>query len=121
MGMHEVNDCRHELRNVAGIAVVVCTTCQASEWWDTDGYVDPTEGVARVFGDYELTGTLPGIGAPAPLVLSYRAPDAKQSERLGAFPLREWVRIHDGLWLSHDGDTLLLAPTDRSVIRTFAG
>lgn len=119
--MHDAFTCRHQIQTVEDLAVVVCTTCQTTEWWDSTRLLDATEGVARLFGEFELTGTLEGVGSPSPLVLTYRAPNAAARRSLRVFPINQWIRVHDGLWLSHDGSTLLLAPTDRSIVRSFAG
>ncbi len=108
--------CVHELRQVAGIGVVACGECQTVDWWDTRGLVEPTAALQRLFGDLELEGTLPGLAAPAPEVLVYRA-DARKARRvLDVFPKRVWLRAHPGLWMSHDGERLLLAPVDRNLV-----
>lgn len=119
--MHDAYTCRHHLQTVGDLAVMVCATCQTTEWWDGSGLIDATEGVARLFGEFELIGTLKGVGAPAPLVLTYRAPSDEARRSLKVFPPHEWIRVHDGLWLSHDETSLLLAPADRTVVRSFAG
>lgn len=119
--MHDAYTCRHTVQTVGDLAVVVCTTCQTTEWWDNSGILDATEGVARLFGEFELIGTLKGVGAPSPLVLTYRAPTAAARASMSVFPPHEWIRVHAGLWLSHDETTLLLAPTDRAIARSFAG
>ena len=108
--------CVHELQQVAGIGVVACADCQTVDWWDAAGVVDSTAALQRLFGDLELEGTLPALAAPAPEVLVYRADGRRARKVLGVFPRRVWLRAHPGLWLSHDGERLLLAPTDRSLV-----
>lgn len=103
------------------LAFIVCTSCQTTEWWSRHGWIPAAEGIRALFGDFELTGALPGVGAPASLVLTYRPPSRDHRSRMTMFPIREWVQIDESLWLSHDGETLLLAPTDRSVASNFAG
>ncbi len=55
---------------------------------------------------------MPSLHAPAPNVLAYRAPTRRTRTRLEAFPIRQWLLVSDGLWLTHDGTMLLLCPTD---------
>lgn len=108
--------CMHELRHVAGVGVVACDTCRTIDWWGESGLVDATEALQRLFGDLELVGRLPALAAPAPEVLVYRATGRRHRRHLGAFPANVWLRAHPSLWLSHDGECLVLAPTDRSVL-----
>jgi hypothetical protein len=120
-GMHDAFNCRHHLQPVGDLSVMVCTTCQTTQWWDGRGLIYPADGVARLFGEYELIGTLPAVGGPTSVILTYRAPNGSARQHLAAFPVNTWIRIDNGLWLSHDGTTLLLAPADRHVASNFAG
>lgn len=73
--------------------------------------LDPSEGMATLFGNFELVGLLPAVRAPGDEVLMYRAPGRKGRGSLEAFPAHVWLRVDENLWLSHDGENLLLAPT----------
>lgn len=110
-----MSTCIHELRQVAGVGVVACEACETIDWWGETGLIDATEALRRLFGDLELVGRLPALAAPAPEVLVYRASTRRHRRHLGVFPEHVWLRAHPGLWLSHDGESLVLAPTDRSV------
>ena len=80
-----------------------------------DGTVlDPDEGMARLFGRFELVGRLPAVGSPGPEVLMYRPPSSRHRSCLSELPARMWLRVQPHLWLTHDGDHLLLAPTGAS-------
>ncbi|MDP8958333.1 MAG: hypothetical protein M3N51_03830, partial [Actinomycetota bacterium] len=68
--------------------------------------------LARLFGEFDLVGRLPALRAPAPEVLVYRPPNRRAASRLAAFPRLSWLEAAPDLWLSHDGDHLLLAPID---------
>jgi hypothetical protein len=103
--------CRHRPVEVAGIQVVACDECDTVEWWGATGALDPAEGMAALFGDFRLVGRLPTVRAPGQEVLMYRAPGRKTRTYLGAFPSHVWMRVDTHLWLSHDGEHLLLVPT----------
>jgi hypothetical protein len=110
--------CTHELTQVAGVGVVACPTCATIDWWGPDGLVDPTEALQHLFGGFELEGSLPALAAPAPKVLVYRPTSRRDRRHLEAFPIRTWLSAHPGLWLSHDGERLVLAPVDRQIVDT---
>jgi hypothetical protein len=101
---------------VAGIGVVACAECQTVDWWDAGGLVEPTAALQRLFGDLELEGTLAALAAPAPEVLVYLTGGRKARRVLEVFPRRVWLRAHPGLWMSHDGERLLLAPVDGDLV-----
>jgi len=67
--------------------------------------------MAALFGNFELVGRLPAVRAPGDEVLLYRAPGRKEQGSLEAFPAHVWLRVDEYLWLSHDGEHLLLVPT----------
>ena len=96
--------------------MVACAECQTVDWWDAGGLVDPTTALQQLFGELELEGTLAALRAPAPEVLVYRAGGRKARRTLEIFPRRVWLRAHPGLWMSHDGERLLLAPVDRTLV-----
>ncbi len=110
--------CTHELEQVGGLGVVACPACATIDWWGPDGVVEPTEALQRLFGGFELEGRLRSLAAPAPTVLVYRPTSRRDRRHLTAFPKHTWLAAHPGLWLSHDGEHLVLAPTDRRVVDT---
>ena len=105
-------NCRHNVIWEGSIGVIACDVCGAVEWWADGSPLDAAEGMARLFGRYELVSTMPSLGAPAREVLAYRPPSRRTRTRLDAFPTHQWLQVAQGLWLSHDGSTLLLCPTD---------
>lgn len=104
--------CFHVPVAVAGVEVIACSSCCEVEWLRANRPIDPDEGMAAIFGDFELVATLPALAAPSPEVLLYRPSGKGQRDRLRSFPAEVWLRATPELWLSHDGDHLLLAPTD---------
>lgn len=110
-------ECRHNIIEVAGTGVVACRSCGEVEWWSTDRLLDPAEGMARLFGQFDLVRTMPAVRAPAAEVLVYRAPNRRARKSLTPFPSGVWLEAHPGLWLTHDGENLLLAPTDPNLAR----
>jgi hypothetical protein len=79
------------------------------DWRDSVGEIDPNEGMAALFGNYELVATLDAVGSPAPEVLVYSAPSIRKRRNLLPFPKNSWVKAAPDLWLTHDGENLLLA------------
>ena len=73
------------------------------------------EAMAALFGNFEMVGELDALGAPAPRVIAYRPPSNRKRANLDAFPRRIWLRASPDLWMSHDGESLLLAPTRQIV------
>lgn len=104
--------CDHQPRTVAGIEVATCSACLTIEWWGQGRPLDPAEGLARLFGEFDLVDRIPAVHAPAPEILVYRPPQRRARSRLGVFPELVWLEAAPDLWLSHDGTHLLLAPTD---------
>jgi len=103
--------CLHQPVAVAGIRVVACEECGIVEWFGAQRPLDPTEGMAALFGDFHLVGRLPAVRAPGREVLLYGAPGRKARACLEAFPAHVWLQVDTTLWLSHDGEHLLLVPT----------
>lgn len=95
---------------MAGIEVVACARCGTVEWSGPTRSLDPAEGMAALFGNFRLVGRLPAVQAPGREVLMYRAP-GKARAHLEAFPAHVWLHADTNLWLSHDGEHLLLVPT----------
>lgn len=90
---------------------MACAGCGLVEWFGSTRPIDPAEGMARLFGRFELIDKLPAVRAPGPDVLMYRPPNRGARTRLAAFPAHVWLRVDDQLWLSHDGRYLMLVPT----------
>ncbi len=91
------------------IAVSGCPDCGGVEWFSDAGPVDPAEAMAHLFGSYDLIGPLDALGSPAPTVLAYSPPSARKRKNLDALPEKVWLKAGPNLWLSHDGNVLLLA------------
>lgn len=108
-------DCQHQPVRVGRVDVVACEVCATVEWQSIVGPLDPDEGITAVFGSFEMVGRLDALGGPSPQVIAYRPPSGRKRANLDAFPRRVWLRASPDLWLSHDGETLLLAPTRQIV------
>ncbi len=114
MQLRRLDGCEeHKPIAVAGLMVSACARCRQVDWLDGDVEVDPSEGMATLFGSYEIIGSLDALGSPAPEVLVYRAPTIKKRRNLTAFPKGHWVKVTPDLWLTHDGEKLLLATNHR--------
>lgn len=106
-----MSQCDHRPVRIGRIDVAACPACAVVEWNSIVGPVDPAEAVAALFGNYEMIGQLDALGSPAPRVIAYRPPNGKRRAHLDAFPMNVWLYAGAELWMSHDGSTLLLAPT----------
>lgn len=105
--------CEHRPVWVGRIALSACAECATVEWFSSEGPVDPAEAIAALFGSYDLIGPLEALAAPAPQVLAYSPPSLRTRSHLEALPLRVWLKAGPHLWLSHDGEVLLLATTQK--------
>ena len=105
------NTCAHQPTGVAGIEVVACAECGKVEWLGRTRALDPAEGMAALFGEFRLVDRLPAVRAPGREVLMYRGPGRTARAYLKAFPPHVWMKVDANLWLSHDGEHLLLVPT----------
>lgn len=105
------NRCLHKPVEVAGLRVTACVECGSVEWSGRYRPLDPAEGMAALFGQFDLVGRLPAVSAPGSEVLMYRAPNRRVKAYLRAFPAHVWLEVDTNLWLSHDGEHLLLVPT----------
>jgi hypothetical protein len=103
----------HRFSPVGDVRVAACEKCHRVEWQDGCGDIDPAEGMAALFGSYELIGKLDALGSPAPEVLVYSPPSARKRKNLAPFPMRVWVKPAPDLWLTHDGENLMLATNHR--------
>ncbi len=103
--------CEHKPIWMGRIAVVGCADCRQIEWFSSAGPIDSAEAIAALFGNYDLVGPLDALGAPAPQVLVYAPPSNRKRKNLDALPKRVWLKSGPHLWMSHDGEMLLLATT----------
>ncbi len=71
--------------------------------------------MAYLFGNYDLIGHLEALGGPTSSVLAYRAPSPRKKAHLDVLPKHVWLEVGPRLWLSHDGEVLLLA-TDHQLL-----
>jgi len=108
----KTDTCTHVPVVTGGIEVISCGNCGEVGWFRKGQWLDPAEGMAVLFGQYDLVGRLEALSAPAPEVLLYRPPSGRWRAHLDAFPKRVWLEAAPDLYLSHDGEHLLLAPTD---------
>lgn len=93
------------------MAVAACSECGTIEWFGAGGAVDPAEAIAALFGSYDLIGPIEAISAPTSRVLAYQPPNSRRRGNLRALPKGVWLKAGPHLWMSHDGEVLLLAPT----------
>lgn len=108
------NTCTHETFTWRDIELSVCPVDGSAEWSELGDGIDGAEAMAILFGNFDLVGALPSIGSPGGTVLVY-SPDRSGRSRLGVFPENRWFEGSPGLWFSHDGERLLLSPSDARV------
>ncbi len=107
--------CTHEMRTRGRTGVIACAACGLLEFFGPGGALDPAEGVAALFGDYDLVARLPSVGAPGRTVLAYRPARGKRGS-LEVLPPAVWLCAGPRLWLASDGDLLLLATSDELLV-----
>lgn len=107
------NWCDHKPVWVGRIAVTACEDCSTVDWFSDLGRVDHAEAMAALFGSYDLIGPMDALGAPSPQVLVYQPPTTRKRKHLDALPRHSWLKAGPQLWMSTDGDVLLLATTQR--------
>lgn len=105
--------CEHKPIWVGRIAVTACDDCGRVDWFSDEGPVDPSEAVAALFGSYDLAGPIDALGAPSPSVLVYTPPSGRKRRHLAALPKHAWLKAGPYLWLSTDGEVLLLSTTQQ--------
>jgi hypothetical protein len=109
------DECRHVLETVGRIGVIACGSCGLLEFFGARGPLDPAEGVAGLFGNFDLVGPLEAVGAPSRRVLVYR-PARGRKAALAVLPEGVWLRAGADLWIASDGRVLMLAtPNDLMV------
>lgn len=105
--------CEHKPVWVGRVAVAACEDCGRVDWFSNEGPVDHSEAMATLFGSYDLAGSMDALGAPASEVLVYTPPTTRKRRNLDALPKRAWLKAGPHLWMSTDGEVLLLATTQR--------
>ena len=103
--------CRHVHHRWRNIELSVCGEDASTTWSEEGEAIDGAEAMAILFGDFDLTGCLDGVGAPGAAVLVYE-PGRRGHARMAAFPAHHWLEATPGLWFTHDGRHLLLSPSD---------
>lgn len=104
-------DCTHVLCYVtADVQLAACADCGTLDWFRHGAAIPAFDGMAEVFGMFDLVATLPGVSAPGPEVMLYKAPRGISRDLLKALPARTWMEAAPGLAISHDGRHLLVSP-----------
>lgn len=119
--MSENRWCEHKPVWVGRIAVSACEDCGQVDWLSNEGPIDHAEAMAALFGSYDLAGTMEALGAPSSEVLVYTPPSARKRRHLDALPRRTWLKAGPRLWMSTDGEVLLLATTQRLMFENLTG
>jgi hypothetical protein len=103
--------CTHVVHGVtADVQLAACATCRTIDWFRDGISIQPFDGMAEVFGMFDLVATLPAVSAPGPDVLLYKAPRGASRNLLKTLPPRTWLEAAPGLAISHDGRHLLVSP-----------
>lgn len=103
--------CEHQPVWVGRVAVAACEECGRVDWLSDRGPVDHAEAMAALFGSFDLVGVMEALGAPSPQVLVYAPPSMRERRHLDALPRRAWLKAGPHLWMSTDGEVLLLSTT----------
>lgn len=113
-------NCIHTVQPVTReIEIVACARCGTIEWFRSGAAIEPFDGMADVFGEFDLVATLPGVSAPGREVLLYKAPRGVSRSLLAALPSRTWLEAAPGLAVSHDGRHLLVSPMGPAYVSGF--
>ena len=105
--------CTHVITAVTrDIEIAACGACGTIDWFRRGAPIPSFDGMAEVFGMFDLVATLPGVSAPGPEVLLYKAPRGASRSLLDALPRRTWLEAAPGIAVSHDGRHLLVSPID---------
>ncbi|MEX2280373.1 MAG: hypothetical protein WEA76_09830 [Acidimicrobiia bacterium] len=108
-----MDECTHVVRMVnREIGVAACGECGTIEWFRNGTPIGGFDGMADVFGMFDLVATLPGVSTPGPEVMLYTAPRGASRGLLAALPMRTWLEAAPGLSISHDGRHLLVSPSE---------
>lgn len=79
---------------------------------------DRIDQLAEMFGSFELVAVLTAVAAPGLDVLVYRPPSRADLWKLRAFTAHTWTQVDRQLWLTHDGDNLLLSTSNHQYAPT---
>lgn len=110
---HARTDDTHVMRPVTpDISIVACADCGTIEWFRGGSPIQAFDGMADVFGMFDLVATLPGVNAPGREVMLYKAPRGSSRTLLEALPRRIWLEAVPGVAVSHDGRHLLVSPIE---------
>jgi len=106
--------CLHERRRIGRLVLDLCPDSHEGSWLDDDDDpVDPAEALASLFGSFDLRAALPGVDAPGETVLVYQ-PDTRRGRTfMRGLPQHHWIQAAPRLWLTHDGENLVMSPEDR--------
>ena len=110
-----MHTCHASPTPVGPVYLTSCPSCHAYSWTNKHGgELDPAQGMAAAYGAFDLVTALASVGAPGGIALVYRVP-RRLRNRLDALTMGVWTEIHPDLFATHDGMSLLLAPTDPSL------
>lgn len=99
----------------------VCPQSSETHWLDAAGdELDPAIALARLFGSFDLIAALEGIGSPGPTILVYKPDSRRGRVSMRTLPLRRWIEAAPSLWITQDGERLLMAPTDQTLAANLA-
>lgn len=105
--------CSHVRASVTReISIVACGVCATIDWFRDGHPIAAFDGMADVFGLFDLVATLPGVSAPGREVMLYKAPRGASRSLLEALPRRVWLEAAPGVAVSHDGRHLLVSPVE---------
>lgn len=117
--LHFPTTCVHDRFVIGSYELDICPQTDEAGWRCDGDEVDPAVAMASLFGQFDLCSTLPAM-APAEIVFVYRPAGRRGRSTMRSLPLGRWFESAPGLWLSHDGDHLLLAPSDPLVAANLA-
>lgn len=106
------SSCMHERTTACGLTLDICPQTDEAQWLDGASQLDPAEALARLFGAFDLMAALPGPTAPGETVLVYLPDSRRGRQAMRALPAARWIHAAPGLWITHDGDHLLMSPSD---------
>jgi hypothetical protein len=109
--------CRHDRVDLGSVVVDICPVTSQAEWYDSDELVDPASALATLFGQFDLATAAPGLRSPGTMVLAYRPSGRRGRAAMRALPQGRWIEAAPDLWITHDGESLLMSPTDSVLAR----
>ena len=108
--------CTHVITPVTrDIGIAACAACGTIDWFRRGAPVPAFDGMAEVFGMFDLVATLPGVSSPGRDVMLYKAPRGASRSLLDALPRRTWLEAAPGISVSHDGRHLLVSPLESAL------